>query len=265
MMNCAIKRMRALRSWALLSSTRIFFSSILAVATLTASVIAIYPPIGEDLASLFDREISELKVIGAHLQPRTDHFFSPVFKDFNEVVEVRMRLKNFSNDDILITSMEAVLEGHSNLRFATASARALGERPEENSPVLIGGGKEAELIFRSGLKLAGITPFFEKAEFKDEFFSETRDFYMLHDLTWIPRLNKQLANLYGEDASLEVRFFTGYKKLVKTHYISFSEGEDLFDRSGRLQHDKFMGAIRYVQNKNACKKEMQDCIKYAAD
>ncbi len=265
MMQYANKKIRALRSWAFSSGTRVFLSSIFAAVTLIASLVAIYPPLGKDLAGLFDRDIRELKVIGAYLQPRTDHFFNPIFKDFNEVVEVRLRLKNLSNNDILITSMEAVLEGDSPLKFATASTGALGEWPEQNSPVLLGRGKEVELTFRSGLKLAGITPFFEKSEFKGQFFSETGDFYMMHNLTWIPRLNEQLENLYGKDASLEVRFFTGYKKLIKTHHISFSDGQDLFDKSGRLQHDKFMGAIRQIQNKDACKNETQYCIKNVSD
>lgn len=238
---------------------RISFGIIFASATVLATFIAIYPPLGESISHLVDREINELRIIEANLHPRTKSFFDPQIKDFIEVVEVRFTLKNFSNDEILITSMEGELIGSSLLKFATGTIGGLVNEPEKSSAFLLAPGEEKEIVLSDGIKLKGITPFFESYEFQSEFFSQTDSFAMVHNLRWIARLNDQFSSLYGKDASVTIKLFSGYKDLVKSHHLKFSEGQDLFDKSGKLQHDKFLGAIRYLQDKDKCERKMQGC------
>ena len=250
---------KVLKSLNLRRGIRRSFVKIAAAATLLATVIAIYPPIGGFISNLVDREINELRIIEANLHPRTKYFFDSPVNDFAEVAEVRFTVKNFSDNDIRITSMEAELLGSPSLEFATGRIGGLVNEPEKSSVILLTPGEEKEMVLSEGIKLKGIIPFLESNKFNTAFFSQIESFAVVHNLRWISRLNDHFSALYGEDASLTIKLFSGYKDLVKSHNIRFSDGKDLFDKSGKLQHDKFLGAIRYLQDKDKCMKNIEGC------
>ncbi len=66
---------------------------------------------------------------------------------------------------------------------------------------------------------------------------------MIHDFRLIDDLNQKMTELYGKDAGVEVKFFSNYKKLIKTHKIYFSQGSNMFASPGKLQQEYFIGEV----------------------
>lgn len=93
------------------------------------------------------------------------------------------------------------------------------------------------------LRPKGITPFLESSEFKGEYFSNHGGRYLLHDLSWVDKLNNEFALRYGSDSAISISLYEKYKKPLKTHVLRFTDGGDIFDHSGVLQHDLFLGAV----------------------
>ena len=210
-----------------------------------AGAITIFSFSKSEFISTFGQDSDELRVVEAYINPQHG-FFDPRLKDFLETVSIHLKVRNFGNKTIILTSAGAEIENSEELVFATASQGdgILGSEPEKNSVITIEPGETKDIRLSEGIKLKGITPFLESSEFKKEFFSNLGETYLLHNQSWIHRLNKELALRYGKDSTLSITLYEKYKKPIKKHEIKLSRGADIFDHSGKFQHDLFLGAIR---------------------
>lgn len=220
-------------------------SFIFAFVGFLAGVVSIYTFSRAEFVSVFGEDSDELRVIEANLHPQHG-FFDPILQDFVETVSVHMRVRNFGNETVILTSADAKIINSEILQFATygQGEGILGENPEKNKAITIEPGETKSIFLAKGIKLAGITHFLDSSEFKSEYYSKSGDFYLLHDLSWIDRLNNEFALMYGRDAAISISLYEKYKKPLKTHVIKFSDGGDIFEHSGIFQHDRFLGAVR---------------------
>lgn len=218
---------------------------LLALVAFLAGAISIYSFSKEEFIAIFGENSNVLRVVEANLDPNHG-FFDPGLKDFVETVSVHIRVRNFGNKPVILTSADAKIINSDSLEFATyvQGEGVLSEQPERNNAITIDPGVTKSIVLADGIKMAGITPFLESPEFKSEYYSDSGDFYILHNLSWVDRLNRELELRYGRDAAISISLYEKYKKPIKTHVIKFSEGGDIFDHSGIFQHDRFLGAVR---------------------
>jgi len=221
---------------------------VIGLVSFIAGAIAIFTFLKLEYNSTFGKDLDELRVVEAYMNPQHG-FFKPELKGFLETVSINLKIRNFGGNTIVLTSASAEIENSEELFFATASQGdgVLGSNPEKNSVITIGPGETKGIRLSEGVKLKGITNFLESSEFKKEIFSNVGEKYLLHKQSWINRLNKALAFRYGKNATLSITLYEKFNKPIKKHKIKLSGGTNIFDNSGKFQHDLFLGAIRNLQ------------------
>lgn len=221
----------------------------IALVSFFAGALTIFTYFKSEFQSSFGKNSDELQVISTRMYPNYG-FLNANLSDFSETVIFYVELRNFGNKEIIITSAEYEISDSKILDFAThgQGKNSLGELPEKNNFIKIYPGESKFIRLAKGIKLKGITEFFDNQEYRSEFYSKYGNAYLLHDQSWIDTFNSELASRYGKDSTLTISFYEKYKKLIKKYQIRLSDGADIFDHSGKLQHDTFLGTILSLYN-----------------
>jgi len=220
-----------------------FFSVWGIVIAALGSTIAFSEKITEWKVNFLGENTSDLKIISSKLEPMYG-FFEPLTPDFNELAFIKLKIRNFGDEEYILTSADIEVINTKGVRVSPASRGGLGENPVDNDAIKIAPGEEVEIPLSQGIKLKGITPFFKSEDFKNQVFIKMGQTYSLVDLRWVSKLNHNFSSMYGEDAVVKVSLYEKYKKPIKVFELRLSAGTDRFKDIGEFQHDFFIGDVR---------------------
>ena len=190
----------------------------------------------------YGAENDSIQIVNAYLLPR--YGFNKL-KDFTDVSELRFAIKNFGNKTIHLTSASTKIINTSVIFHKSIGGgdNYLDEEPEKSDSIIIEPGEYKEVKIAIGFYLPGMLNYIKGENFKKAFYSNIGPRHMIHDYRLIDALNNKMTNLYGEDAGVEIRFFSNYKKLIRTHEIYFSQGTNMFGLPGKLRQEYFIGEV----------------------
>jgi len=57
-----------------------------------------------------------------------------------------------------------------------------------------------------------------------------------------------LVAIYGSNTYFIVSLYTNKNNLLHKHYFQLAHGSDMFDHSGKLHHDAFLGEALHLLN-----------------
>ena len=215
--------------------------------SLIAGVIVIYQFVNDKTHDKFGGDSSNLRIISAELFPNDGFFKKPTRGNFGETVMLRLKLKNLGSKPIQLTSMKVAISNASNLEFKTGAMgkKYISQYPNKNEINTLSPGKELVIAYSRGIRLNGIAKFIKSTPFRSTYYSHTENtnHYMIHDERRINEFNKELSRLYGKNATLNIRIYTGYKKLTKKHAIDITQGTGIFSSDGRMQYHRTLAIM----------------------
>jgi len=207
-----------------------------------AGALSVYAFYATFYENQYGAENDLIQVVNAYLLPR---YGVNKLKDFTDVSELRFVIKNFGSETIHLTSASTKIINTSVIihKSIAGGDNYLDEKPEKSGSIIIEPGESKEVNIALGFYLPGMLDYIKGEEFKKAFYSNIGTRHMTHDLRLIDALNRKMTNLYGKDAGVEIRFFSNYKKLIRTHEIYFSQGTNMFGHPGKLRQEYFIGEI----------------------
>lgn len=190
----------------------------------------------------YGTEKDSVQVVNAFVLPR--YGFNK-FKDGIDVVELRFIIRNFGNENAHLTSASTNIINTDIIIHKSIGGgdNYLDIEPEKSDSIIIEPGDAKEVKIALGFYLPGMLEYLKSEKFKKTFYSNVGSRHMIHDFRLIDDLNQKMTELYGKDAGVEVKFFSNYKKLIKTHKIYFSQGSNMFASPGKLQQEYFIGEV----------------------
>ncbi|MCR1815221.1 hypothetical protein [Aliarcobacter butzleri] len=156
---------------------------------------------------------------------------------------------NLSNFPILITSAE--VNQLSQIKKLDRQGVTIGEntfdyKVENNEPIYLKPGETKNISISNGFLFKNFMYFLNKNKLMNLQISKLgKDRYIVHDLSIVEKLNTYMKEKYP-DLIFEVRIYSGYKDLVYKKNFTFSSGSDLFDNSGKVSWDYFLGTFIHL-------------------
>ena len=219
--------------------------------TLILTLIGLYTFFNQMYIDKFGKENENLQIVNVRLVP--SHWFFKKEYAFYANSGVAVTVKNLGDTKIQLTSYSMEFNGDKTLHSnATAiGENILGNDPNKTSSIFINEGQEKTFYLSQSLSLDKAMSFFDKKVFLNAFISPIgENTFLLHDLEVSKDFNKLLFEKY-KTTSIDIKLYTGNKKLIKEHEIVLSNGSDLFEKNGNFQHNSFLAnALSIKQNKN---------------
>lgn len=223
----------------------------ISLITVLATLIGIYQFFSEEITSYLSQNSNELQITEVNLRP-SQAFFDSRMPSFVETATISFKIRNFGGEEIILTSAKAKIINSQSLKFATygQGKGILGSKPEINESIKIKPGETEIITLSKGVKLTGITEFLDNSELKKGYISDFGNgYYLLHDSSWVKKLNDYFSIRYGRDAAISITLYKNYNKQIKEQVVNFTTGSDIFDKSGQFQYDLFLGTALKLNQK----------------
>lgn len=163
--------------------------------------------------------------------------------DFYETAFLHITILNLSNQDILITSLEVVDVNDRGILSPAYSSSALGSDVSKNRPVKINAGNEIEIGYSGGFRFEGLVDLFDLKDLSNEYYVAEISPRISQRTNLVIELNQKLKTLLSGESKIKIRLFTGKKTLIVAHVFNITEGSDIFDDTGKIQHSYFLGDL----------------------
>lgn len=209
----------------------------------------IFIPLNSDennpkIDQLFAQE--NLYVKSARFEPMHSFFvkdYNGHKNDFYETAFLHIKILNLSNQDILITSMEVVDINNRGILSSAYTNSGLGPDVSKNKPIKISAGNEIEIGYSGGFKFNGLVSLFDLKKLSNEYYVENVSPRISQRNNLVIELNQKLKILLSGDSNIKLKLFSGRKVLIAEHVFNVTDGTDIFDDTGKIQHSYFLGDL----------------------
>lgn len=177
-------------------------------------------------------------------------FFTPEQKgfksDFYETAFLYITLQNIDNEPIILTSMDASEIKGKKILSEVYSTAGFGKEIGKNKPIIIKPGEEVEVKYSTGFKFHGLATLLDIESLKNESYYSEERFKLSNRVALIDELNNNLASILGSESAVEIKLYTKKKELLIKHVFEIANGKTLFNVTGGLHHDAFLGELIHL-------------------
>ncbi|EGQ8020001.1 hypothetical protein KIN38_22450 [Vibrio sp. B511a] len=215
-----------------------------------------------------DEKTSALYIKGARFEPVHNFFISNyqgVPNDLYETSFLYLTVLNVSDADIYITSLEVIDVNKRGILSSSYSSAGLSDDISKNTVVNIPAGKEVEIGYSGGFKFSGLVKELDLKSFsKEYYFSDTYPKFSSRT-NLVQEFNNRLENVLGGEAKIKVKLYAGNRVLIHEHVFDITNGTDIFEKSGKLQHSFMLGDLIHHLNSPYSKEVLDGALKLSSD
>lgn len=215
-----------------------------------------------------DEKTSALYIKGARFEP-VHNFFIPNYQgfpnDFYETSFLYFTVLNVSDADVYITSLEVVDVNKRGVLSNSYSSAGLSGDISENTVVNIPAGKEVEIGYSGGFKFSGLVKTLDLASFSREYYFSDTSPKLSSRTNLVQEFNNSLENVLGGETKIKVKFYTGNRDLIHEHVFDITNGTDLFEKSGKIQHSFMLGDLIHHLNSPYSQEVLEEALKPSID
>lgn len=151
---------------------------------------------------------------------------------------------NLSDFSILLTSAEVNQLSQTkklDREGVNIGKNTFGYKVEDNKPIYLKPGETKNISISNGFLFKDFMYFLDGNKLLNlEIFKFSENRYSVHNMKIVEILNTYMQKKYP-DLVFQIRIYSGYKKLVYKKNFTFSSGSNLFDNSGKVSWDYFLG------------------------
>ncbi|WP_263832651.1 hypothetical protein [Sulfurospirillum oryzae] len=220
---------------------------LIGLVSFLSGAISLYTFSDQKFTDIFGSTDDNIQITKMQLIPSSDFFKQK--SDFYADTNIAITARNFGNKKIQITSYTLDIIGDKSLIGGNIALgkNILDEDAKKSNSIFIEAGEEVTFYLSKSLSLKKVMPFFETSSFQESIYSHyNKDFYLLHNVDITPKFNQYLLTTY-HNATLNLRLFTGYNKLIKDHNVVIADGITMFENTGKFQHDVFLAKAYAIQ------------------
>jgi len=198
-----------------------------------------------------DENPSELYIKGARFEPVHTFFISDdqgFPNDFYETAFLYFTVLNISDTDVYITSLEVIDVNKRGVLSKVYSSAGLSDDISKNTVVEIPAGKEVEIGYSGGFKFSGLVKALDLASFSKEYYSSDTSPKSSSRTSLVQEVNSALENVLGGETKIKVKLYIRNKILFYEHEFEITNGTDMHDKSGKIQHSFFLGDLIHHLN-----------------
>lgn len=219
------------RKWVIAAS-----AALTALATL-AGVLNNWHTVHDEWTSWFARDNMAVVAIHARLIPFRN---AAHVAGEDDQFSLQILLRNYGPPATLTAADITLAHTHKGgITGGAGGSCILSSDMNANVPVVLGSGEEKWVQISPMVYLPGLTAWLQSLN-PDAVLPMT-DIIGIHDLEFVTRLNKEMKRLYGDDAVVRVRLYTGVHERLRQLEFALTKGEDQFSIDGSLMHDALIG------------------------
>ncbi|ENQ1533242.1 hypothetical protein ACEOHI_004629 [Vibrio parahaemolyticus] len=215
-----------------------------------------------------DEEKSALFIKGARFEP-VHNFFISNYQGFpNDLYETSflyLTVLNVSDADVYITSLEVIDVNERGVLSNSYSSAGLGDDISKNTVVNIPAGKEVEIGYSGGFKFSGLVKTFDFSSFSKEYYFSDTPLKFSSRTNLVQEFNNRLENLLGGETNIKVKLYTGNHVLVHEHVFDITNGTDIFEKNGKVQHSFMLGDLIHHLNSPYSQEVLDEALKSSID
>ena len=221
------------------------------ITTLVLTLIGLYTFASQYYVEKYGVEDENLQILNVKFIPSISFFDKN--NDFYGNSDILVTVKNFGNKKIQLTSDDVQIEGDYTLysKCGGFGINRLHNDPKKSSVITINAGDEKSFTLSKDISFKKIIGYFDNDEFNQTLVSKINKEYLLHD-TRIENKFLEYIKTQFPTASINIKLYTGYKKIIKTHILHLYDAGTSFTADGKIHYNSFLADI--VANKQGKRK-----------
>ncbi len=210
--------------------------------TFILTIVGLYTFFSQEISERYGTEDDNLQILNVKFVPSI--LFFDKKSGFYGDSEVILTVKNFGNKTIRLTSDKIDIYGDQtlNTKCNGIGVNVLNEKPQESSVIAIKAGEEKEFTLSKHISFKKVIKYFDSKEFDSTLVSKFNNQYLLHEVRLEDKFKKFLQTKYY-DASIHIRLYTQFKKIIKDHTVKLGDGGDYFNADGKIHYNSFLAEI----------------------
>ncbi|HHX8650562.1 hypothetical protein NB532_21980 [Vibrio antiquarius] len=206
----------------------------------------------------------DLYIKGARFEP-VHNFFVSEYQGFpNNLYETAFlyfTVLNVSDSDVFITSLDVVDVDKRGVLSNASSSSGLSDDISKNTVVRIPAGQEVELGYSGGFKFSGLVKSLDLATFSEEYYFSDTSPKISSRTNLVQEFNEKLVTVLGGETKIRVKLYVGNQTLIAEHEFDITEGTDIFETNGKIQHSYFLGDLIHHLNSPYSKDTLNKAFK----
>ncbi|WP_202408571.1 hypothetical protein [Vibrio tetraodonis] len=206
----------------------------------------------------------DLYIKGARFEPVHNFFvaeYQGLPNGLYETAFLYFTVLNVSGSDVFITSLDVVDVDKRGVLSNAYSSSGLSGDISKNTVVRIPAGQEVELGYSGGFKFSGLVKSLNLDTFLEEYYFSNTSSKISSRTNLVQEFNDKLATVLGGETKIRIKLYVGNQTPIAEHEFDITEGTDIFETNGKIQHSYFLGDLIHHLNSPYSKDTLNKAFK----
>jgi hypothetical protein len=226
----------------MIENIKILLKNISYITAFIVTMLGLYTFFSQYYVEKYGVENENLQILNVKFVPSIS--FLDKDNGFYGNSDIRVTVKNVGNTKIQLTSDDVQIEGDDTLysKCGGFGINRLQSDPKQSSVITINAGDEKSFTLSKDISFKKIIKYFDNDEFNQILVSKINKEYLLHDARIENKFLEYIKTQFPT-ASINIKLYTGYKKIIKTHTLHLYDAGTIFTTDGKIHYNSFLADI----------------------